>query len=127
MKKYTVVASMRTPGPRQGQRRQEVRTFGTFAAQLAKPAVWLGAEGVTQAVMEATGVYWKPVWCAPEDAVDRLLLVNATQVKKVPGRKTDVKDAEWLAQLAECGLLRASFVPPEASGTCATSPVTARS
>ena len=110
----SVVACVRTPGERPGRRRQEVRTFGTFASHLAELAAWLGAEGVTQAVMEATGVYWKPVWYALEDAVEELLLVNATHVKKVPGRKTDVKDAEWLAQLGECGLLRASFVPPEA-------------
>jgi transposase len=75
-------------------------------------ADWLAGEGVTQVVMEATGVYWKAPWYALEDRVE-LLLVNATHVKKVPGRKTDVKDAEWLARLAECGLLRGSFVPPE--------------
>lgn len=109
----SVVACVRTPGERPGRRRQEVRTFGTFASQLADLAAWLAAEEVTQAVMEATGVYWKPVWYALEGSVDGLLLVNATHVKKVPGRKTDVKDAEWLAQLGECGLLRASFVPPE--------------
>ncbi|MDQ1397581.1 MAG: transposase [Acidimicrobiaceae bacterium] len=109
----TVVACVRTPGPRPGRRRQEVRTFGTFAGQLAELADWLGGVGVTEAVMEATGVYWKPVWYALDGAVPELVLVNATQVKKVPGRKTDVKDAEWLAQLGECGLLRASFVPPE--------------
>lgn len=109
----SVVACVRAPGPRQGRRRQEVRTFGTFAGQLVELAEWLVAEGVTQAVMEATGVYWKPVWYALQDRVEELLLVNATHVKKVPGRKTDVKDAEWLAQLGECGLLRASFVPSE--------------
>jgi len=63
--------------------------------------------------MESTGVVLKPVWYALEDAVDELVLVNARQVKKVPGCKTDVKDAEWLAQLGQCGLLSASFVPPE--------------
>jgi transposase len=108
----SVVACVRGPGPRPGRRRQEVRTFGTFASELGQLAGWLSGEGVTQAVMEATGVYWEPVWYALEDTVE-LLLVNATDVKKVPGRKTDVKDAEWLAQLGECGLLRASFVPPE--------------
>ena len=110
--KETVVACVRVPSERRGRRHQEVRTFGTFASQLAALADWLVREGVTQAVMEATGVYWKPVWYALEERVD-LLLVNATHVSKVPGRKTDVKDAEWLAQLAECGLLRGSFVPPE--------------
>ena len=109
----TVVACVRAPGEGRKRRRQEVRTFGTVASQLAELANWLASEGVEQAVMEATGVYWKPVWYALEEAVPDLLLVNATHVKKVPGRKTDVKDSEWLAQLAECGLLRASFVPPE--------------
>src|SRR5207247_7232430 len=66
---------------------------------------------VTQVAMEATGVYWKPVFYALE-ADFEVLLVNAQHVKKVPGRKTDVKDAEWLAQLVECGLLRGSFIPP---------------
>src|SRR5947209_3240914 len=72
------------------------------------------AEGawITQVAMEATGVYWKPVWAVLEDDFE-LLLVNARQVKQVPGRKTDVKDAEWLCQLLEAGLLRASFVPPK--------------
>ncbi len=110
--KDTVVACVRTPGERPGRRAQQVRTFGTFASQLAELADWLVGEGVTQVVMEATGVYWKPVWYALEDRME-LVLVNATHVSKVPGRKTDVKDAEWLAQLGECGLLRGSFVPPE--------------
>jgi transposase len=112
--KDSVVACVRTPGERPGRRRQQVRSFGTVASQLGALAAWLEAEGVTEAVMEATGVYWKPVWYALEDHVPRLVLVNARQVKKVPGRKTDVKDAEWLAQLGECGLLAPSFVPPEA-------------
>ncbi len=111
--KDTVVACVRMPGQRQGRRRQVVRTFGTVASQLGELADWITEEGVHQAVMEATGVYWKPVWYALAERCE-LLLVNATHVKKVPGRKTDVKDAEWLAQLAECGLLRGSFVPPEA-------------
>jgi transposase len=74
---------------------------------------WLAAEGVTQVAMEATGVYWRPVWHVLEEAAGfELLLVNAQHVKAVPGRKTDVADAAWLAQLLECGLLRGSFVPP---------------
>ena len=72
---------------------------------------WLQAYGVTHVAMESTGVYWKPVYYVLEDAF-ALLLVNMQQLKQVPGRKTDVKDSEWLAQLLECGLLRASFVPP---------------
>jgi transposase len=73
---------------------------------------WLVSHGVTQVAMEATGDYWRPVWHVLEDDFE-LLLVNARHVKQVPGRKTDVKDAEWLCQLAEAGLLRASFVPPK--------------
>jgi len=73
---------------------------------------WLEALGVRQVAMEATGVYWKPVWAVLEDSF-ALTLVNARHVKAVPGRKTDVKDAQWLCQLLEAGLLRASFVPPK--------------
>src|SRR4051812_8043722 len=76
---------------------------------------WFVAEGVTQVVMEATGSYWKPVWYVLEDrAFAELKLVNAQHVKIVPGRKSDVLDAEWLAELLEHGLLRGSFVPPAA-------------
>ena len=108
--KRLVVAAVRTPGTGR-KRRQEAPSFGTFDADLALLAEWLRTEGVTQVAMEATGVYWKPLWNVLEGHFE-LLLVNAQHVKKVPGRKTDVKDAEWLAQLLECGLLRASFVPP---------------
>jgi len=75
---------------------------------------WLVAEGVTHVTMEATGIYWKPIFhalCAAERALE-VLLVNARHVKNVPGRKSDVLDAVWLAELTECGLLRASFIPP---------------
>lgn len=112
--KKLVVAAVRTPGEGRVRRRQEVRSFATFARDLDALAE-LAAEGVTQVAMEATGIYWKPIWHVLEDRGFELLLVNAQHVKKVPGRKTDVKDAEWLAQLAqllECGLLRGSFVPP---------------
>ncbi|HYA67114.1 MAG TPA: IS110 family transposase [Acidimicrobiales bacterium] len=108
--KKTVAACVRSPGGGRS-RRSEVRTFGTFAEELVELRDWLKAEGVTTVAMEATGVYWKPVFYALEDDFE-LLLVNATFVKKLPGRKTDVKDAEWLGQLLECGLLRGSFVPP---------------
>ena len=73
---------------------------------------WLKAQRVTQVAMEATGVYWKPVWAILEDEFD-CLLVNARHVKQVPGRKTDVSDAAWLCQLLEAGLLQRSFVPPK--------------
>jgi transposase len=95
------------------RRRQEVRSFGTFAEDLEALADWLSAGGVTKVAMEATGIYWKPIWHVLEDRGFELLSLNATHVRKVPGRKTDVKDAEWIAQLLECGLLRGSFVPPE--------------
>jgi transposase len=86
--------------------------FSTMAAQLLALRDWLKELGVTHVAMEATGVYWKAPYYALEDDFE-LLLVNATHVKNVPGRKTDTKDAQWLCQLLECGLLRASFVPPK--------------
>ena len=76
-------------------------------------ADWLEAEGVTHVAMEATGVYWKPVWHVLEEHSFELMLVNPTQVRKIPGRKTDVIDAQWIGQLLECGLLHGSFVSPE--------------
>jgi transposase len=111
--KDEVVACVRVPDG-QGGRRQEARTFPTFTSGLEALADWLTAEGVTQVVMEATGQYWKPVWYVLEEAGFRLLLVNARHVKILPGRKTDVADAAWLAELLEHGLLRGSFVPPPA-------------
>jgi transposase len=90
-----------------------VGEFRTFTDDLVALADWLRSEGVTQVAMEATGVYWKPVWYVLEALPGvELLLVNARHVKNLPGRKTDVADACWLAQLLECGLLRGSFVPP---------------
>jgi transposase len=111
--KDEVVACVRVPDG-QGGRRQEVRTYPTFTSGLEALADWLTAEGVTQAVMEATGQYWKPVWYVLEERGYQLLLVNARHVKILPGRKTDVADAAWLAELLEHGLLRGSFVPPAA-------------
>ncbi len=87
---------------------------GTFTGQLEALADWLAVEGVTAVVMEATGQYWKPVWYVLEERGFELMLVNARHVRILPGRKTDVKDAEWLAELLEHGLLRGSFVPPAA-------------
>ena len=109
--KRTVSACMRLPDDA-GDRRQVRRTFKTFSADLAALADWLAAEGVTEVAMEATGVFWKPVWAALEGRVPTIKLVNARHVRMVPGRKTDVADAAWLAQLCEAGLLRGSFVPP---------------
>ena len=110
--KDTVMACVRTPSP-DGGRRSTVRRFRTFTAALRELREWLAAEGVTQVAMEATGVYWKPVWHVLAAVPQlELMLVNAYAVKNMPGRKTDVADSEWLAMLCECGLLRASFVPP---------------
>ena len=104
-----VVACRIVPGA-QGQPRQETRQFGTMTADLLALGDWLAAGGVTPVAMESTGVYWKPVWNLLEERFT-VLLVNAAHVKPVPGRKTDVKDAEWLADLLRHGLLRGSFVP----------------
>ena len=111
--KAEIVACVRTPGPG-GRRSQEIRTYTTFTAHLEALAEWLSAEGVTEVVMEATGSYWKAPWYVLEGAGFDLKLVNARHVKILPGRKTDVGDAAWLAELLEHGLLRSSFVPPAA-------------
>jgi len=109
--KEQVTACVRVPGEGRS-REQHVAEFPTTVAGLLTLRDWLAAFGVQQVVMEATGVYWKPVWAILEDEFE-CLLVNARHVKQVPGRKTDVQDSEWLCQLAEAGLLRASFVPPK--------------
>lgn len=109
--KRSVTACVRTPGD-DGERREQVQTFATVLRELEGLRDWLVAEQVTQVAMEATGSFWKPVWYVLEDAGFDLLLVNARHVKQVPGRKTDVNDACWLARLLEAGLLRGSFVPP---------------
>jgi transposase len=92
-------------------RRKQIREFGTFTRDLLELADWLRACGVTHVAMESTGVYWKPVWNLLEGQFE-VLLVNAQHIKAVPGRKTDQKDSEWIADLLQHGLLRASFVPP---------------
>ena len=109
--KEQVTACVRVPGPDRG-RVQEVRQFKTTTGGLLVLSDWLAAHRITDVVMEATGDFWKPAWHILE-ADFKLMLVNARDVKNLPGRKTDVKDAEWLCQLAEAGLLRASFVPPK--------------
>jgi transposase len=107
--KSTVVACVRRQrGPRRAE--QQTRSFGTTTAGLLELADWLAEEGVSHVAMESTGVYWKPVWNLLEGLFE-MLLVNAQHIKQVPGRKTDVKDAEWIAQLLQHGLLRSSFVP----------------
>ena len=109
--KAQVTACARVPD-QEGQRAQHVAEFATTVRGLLALRDWLEAHGVTQVVMEATGVYWKAPWAILEDEFE-CMLVNARHVKQVPGRKTDVSDAAWLCQLAEAGLLKANFVPPK--------------
>ncbi|MCX4409529.1 IS110 family transposase [Streptomyces sp. NBC_01764] len=111
--KKDLKACVRTPNPsRRRSRRQEIRTFATMTNTLLELRDWLVAEKVTLVVMEATGDYWRPAFYLLEDCLN-VILVNAAHAKGLPGRKTDVADAAWLCQLGECGLLKASFVPPE--------------
>jgi transposase len=93
-----------------GQAELEVKTFKTTSAELRELAKWLEEWAVTHVAMESTGIYWVPVWNILEGHF-KLVLANAQQLKKVPGRKDDVPDAEWIAQCQQCGLLRSSFVP----------------
>jgi transposase len=95
-----------------GKVREEVRSFGTMTRDILALADWLAQEGVTHVAMESTGSYWKPIYNLLEDRFE-VLLVNASHIKQVPGRKTDVKDCQWIAKLLAAGLLRASFVPPK--------------
>lgn len=108
----TVVACRRIIGP-DGKVDKDVQTFGTTTSELLALAEWLEERAVTHVAMESTGVFWKPIWNVLEGRFE-LLLVNARDIKKVPGRKTDVRDCEWIAQLMQCGLLSPSFVPPPA-------------
>jgi transposase len=101
-----------------GEERKQRRSFGTTTRALLELAAWLKRWGVEMVAMESTGVYWKPVWNVLEEELGaecQLMLVNARHFKQVPGRKTDQKDAEWLAELAQHGLVRSSFVPPKAT------------
>jgi len=107
--KDTVVACVRHMT--NGTVKREVRTFKTMTTDLLALSEWLASEGCTHVVMEATGVYWKPVWHILSDGDVALTLANAAHVKNVPGRKTDVNDATWLADLLAHGLIRGSFVP----------------
>jgi transposase len=108
--KKTVVAAIIVPDG-QGGLHKETRTFGTMTVDLLALSDWLMGHGITHAAMESTGEYWKPVFNILEGNLE-VLLVNAQHVKAVPGRKTDINDAEWLADLLRHGLLRASFIPP---------------
>ena len=107
--KGSLTACVRTPGRR--GRRQETRTFKTTTGSLQLMRDWLAEEGVTVAAMESTSTYWKPPFYCLEEVME-VWLLNAAHMKAVPGRKSDVRDAEWIAQLLEHGLLTPSFVPP---------------
>jgi transposase len=107
--KDSVVAGVRLAA--NGTARTEVRTFDTTTPGLLALSEWLAGQSCTHVAMEATGVYWKPVWHILSDGDFTLILANAAHVKNVPGRKTDVADAQWLAELLAHGLIRASFVP----------------
>ena len=106
----TVMACARTPDGT-GGRREEVVEFGTTVSQLTALGAWLNQRAVTLVGMEATGVYWKPVHWVLEDEIDEIWVINARHMRNVPGRKTDVADAQWGAQLLEHGLVRPSFIP----------------
>ncbi len=108
----TVVACLLIVGE-DGRVQKQMRTFGTTTRELVGLREWLLSQRCTHLAMESTGVYWKPVYAILEGGQLEIVVANAQHVKKVPGRKTDVKDAEWLADLLCHGLLRPSFVPPK--------------
>jgi transposase len=110
--KETVVACVRIAAA--GGVEREVRSFATTTSGLLALADWLGEHGCTHVAMEATGVYWKPVWHVLEEGFE-LVLANPAHVKNVPGRKTDVNDATWLGEVVAHGLIRSSFVPERAT------------
>lgn len=99
-------------GPLEHKPKKEIRTFGTTTSELLILADWLEEQKCSHVAMESTGIYWKPVWNILENESFQLILANAQRIKNVPGRKTDVKDAEWIAQLLRSGLIEGSFVPP---------------
>ncbi len=107
--KKTILACIRSLN-KQGKVSEEVKTFGTMTRDLLSLHDWMKSQGVTHVAMESTGVFWKPVWNILEGGFE-LLLVNARELKQVPGRKSDVKDCQWIARLTGYGLLKSSFVP----------------
>jgi transposase len=107
--KKSVTACLIVPGP-DGLAQKEIRSFGTMTADLLSLADWLTQAGVTHVAMESTGVYWKPVWNILEDRFE-LILANAQHTKPLKGKKTDIKDCEWVADFLQHGLIRPSFVP----------------
>jgi transposase len=108
--KKLIVACVRILNAKDGTVQSTLRKFGTMTADLVELRQWLSDQKVTHVAMESTGVYWQPVFNLLESDF-KLLLINGQHLKKVPGRKTDMKDAEWIAQLLQCGLLKPSFVP----------------
>lgn len=108
--KDSIKACLRKPGRR--GRVSEIQSFGTTTREILRLSEWLSEAQCSHVAMESTGVYWKPVYNLLEGSFE-VLLVNASHIKQVPGRKTDVKDCEWIGELLECGLLRASFIPPK--------------
>lgn len=110
--KESVVACVLT-GPATGRARKEVRTFGTTTKELEALREWLREQGCTVVGMESTGIYWVPVYTVLEEGNFEIVVGNATHMKNVPGRKTDVKDSQWIADLIRHGLVRKSFVPPK--------------
>ena len=109
-KKFVVACLLRID--EQGEETRHVQRFETYTEDLLRLSDWLTSSGCTHVAMESTGVYWKPVYNLLESALE-VLVVNARHIKAVPGRKTDVKDCEWIADLLSHGLLRGSFIPPE--------------
>jgi transposase len=108
--KKSVMACLITPAAN-GQRRKERQTFSTMTADLVRLREWLTEQQCSQVAMESTGVFWRPIFNILEGHVE-VMVVNAQHIKAVPGRKTDIKDAEWIADLLQHGLLRPSFIPP---------------
>jgi len=109
--KKVIVACVRLTIGRKVER--ECRTFDTTTTGLLALRSWLSASGCTHVAMEATGVYWKPIWNILSDGPFELVVANAAHIKNVPGRKTDMNDAMWIADLVACGLIKASFVPDQ--------------
>jgi transposase len=107
----TVVTCVLLRGP-DGAAQRRVRSFGTMTADLLALSDWLGGYEVAQIAMESTGVYWRPVFNILEDEARTITLVNPQHMRAVPGRKTDVKDSEWLADLLRHGLIQPSVIPP---------------
>jgi len=111
-KKFVTVCLLK-PGARQEDPVKVMRTFSTMTAQLRQLRDWLKAEGCQHVAMESTGIYWRPIHNLLEGEIDEVFVVNAQHFKNVPGRKTDAKDAAWLAELLRHGLVRGSFIPPK--------------